>query len=69
MNVEHSYSGNTGLLPKTFGELAPAAETSVPFGAACSLPISFSLIPASLAGPDASQIFFIQQRHLGRSRA
>ena len=57
INAERSYSGITGLLPKTFGEPAPAAETSVRFGAACSLPISFSLIPAPLAGPDASPIF------------
>jgi len=57
INAEHSYSGITGLLPKTFGEPAPAAETSVRFGAACALPISLSLIPASLAGPDASPIF------------
>jgi EAL domain-containing protein (putative c-di-GMP-specific phosphodiesterase class I) len=56
-NAEHSYSGITGLLPKAFGESAPAAETSVRFGAACALPISLSLIPASLAGPDATPIF------------
>ena len=56
-NAEHSYSGITGLLPKTFGEPAAAAETSVRFGAACALPISLSLIPASLAGPNASPIF------------
>ncbi|WP_062092692.1 EAL domain-containing protein [Caballeronia udeis] len=56
-NAEHSYSGITGLLPKTFGEPAPAVETSVRFGAACALPISLSLIPASLAGPDASPVF------------
>jgi EAL domain-containing protein (putative c-di-GMP-specific phosphodiesterase class I) len=61
MNAEHSYSGITGLLPKTFGEPAPAAETSVRFGAACSLPISLSLIPASLAGPDASPIFHLNR--------
>jgi c-di-GMP phosphodiesterase len=57
VNAELSYSGITGLLPNTFGEPAPAAGTSVRFGAACSLPISFSLIPASLAGPHASPIF------------
>jgi hypothetical protein len=56
-NAEHSYSGITGLLPKTFGEHAPATGTSVRFGAACALPISLTLIPASLAGPDATPIF------------
>lgn len=56
-NAEHSYSGIIGQLPKTFGEPAPAAETSVRFGAACALPISLPLIPASLAGPDASPVF------------
>ena len=57
MNTEHSYSGIIGPPPKTFGDPAPAAETSVRFGAACALPMSFPLIPASLAGPDTSPIF------------
>ena len=56
-NAEHSYSGIIGQLQKTFGEPAPAAESSVRFGAACALPISLPLIPASLAGPDASPVF------------
>jgi c-di-GMP phosphodiesterase len=57
INAGYSYSGITGLPPKTFQGVAPAAETSVRFGAACALPISLSLVPASLAGPDASPIF------------
>jgi EAL domain-containing protein (putative c-di-GMP-specific phosphodiesterase class I) len=57
MNAEHGYSGIIGQLPNTVGEPAPAAETSVRFGAACALPFAFPLIPASLAGPDASPIF------------
>jgi c-di-GMP phosphodiesterase len=56
-NVGYSYSGITGLPPKTFQRVAPEAEAPVRFGAACALPISLSLIPASLAGPDASPIF------------
>jgi len=61
MNAEHSYSGIIGQLPKTLGDPASAAETSVRFGAACALPISFPLIPASLAGPDTSPIFLLNR--------
>jgi len=56
-NAGHSYSSIIGQPPKTFGEPAPAVGTSVRFGAACALPISLPLIPASLAGPDASPLF------------
>lgn len=56
-NAGYSNSGITGLPPKTFQGGAPEAEAPVRFSAACALPISLPLIPASLAGPDASPIF------------
>jgi hypothetical protein len=57
IDAAYSYSGITGLPQKTFQGGALETETTVRFSAACALPISLSLIPASLAGPDACPIF------------